>query len=152
MVGLETISSWRTKIFVWIGLPAIAIIGLVFSAADVVPAWQANAGNGTLGTFTPVHEDCGRRSCSWYGDFTATEGGAKRADVILYDEPDGMAEGKAVPARDTGARNGVFSTTGGYTWLLTTGLVAAGAIAAVAWIVMVVRLISRRRTRVPEPA
>ncbi|MER6004037.1 hypothetical protein ABT120_36110 [Nonomuraea angiospora] len=57
-----------------------------------------------------------------------------------------------MPARDTGARNGVFSTTGGYTWMLTTGLVAVGAIAAVAWIVMVVRLISRRRTRVPEPA
>jgi hypothetical protein len=143
----EKISGWRAKIFVWIGLPVIAIAGLIFGAFDLVPAWQAKAGNGTPGTFTALHEECGRRSCTWYGDFATTEGGRQRTDVILYDQPDGLAVGKAVPAHDTGARKGVFSAAGGSTWLLMTGFVVAGVIAGVAWVIIVVRLVSRRRTR-----
>jgi tetrahydromethanopterin S-methyltransferase subunit B len=69
--------------------------------------------------------------------------------VILYDEPDGLAKGNAVPARDTGARNGVFSSEGGLTWLLMTGFVLGAVIAAVAWIVIIVRALTRRRTAAP---
>lgn len=145
MVNFDKISGLRTKVFVWIGLPAIAIAALMFGAFDLVPAWQAKAGNGTPGTFTAVREECGRRSCTWHGDFAATEGGGQRTDVILYDEPDGLGVGQAVPARDTGARHGVFSTAGGSTWLLMTAFVVAGAIAAVVWVVMVLRWLSRRR-------
>lgn len=145
MAIFNKISEWRMKVFVWIGLPAIAIAGLMFGAFDLVPAWQAKAGNGTAGTFTAVREECGRRNCTWYGDFTASEGGARRTDVVLYDEPDGLAVGHDVPARDTGARNGVFSTAGGSTWLLVTGFVLAGVLSAAAWVVIVVRSISRRR-------
>lgn len=149
MAIFDKIGEYRTKIFVWIGLPVIAVLGLTFGAFDLLPAWQAKAGNGMPGTFTAVREECSRRNCSWYGDFAATEGGGQRTDVILYDEPDGMAVGDAVPARDTGARNGVFSTVGGYTWLLITGFVAAGVIAAAAWVVIVVRSLSRRRAPAP---
>ena len=141
----EKINSWRTKAFVWIGLPVIAIAGLLLGAFDLVPAWQAKAGNGTAGTFTAVHEECGRRNCSWYGDFAAGEGGARRTDVILYDEPDGLGVGKAVPAYDTGARKGVFAAAGGLTWLLLTGFVLVGVAAAVAWVVIVLRALNRRR-------
>lgn len=148
-VTTDMISGWRTKVFVWIGLPVIAVAGLMFGAFDLVPAWQAKAGKGTPGTFTAVHEECGRRSCSWDGDFAATEGGGRRADVILYDEPDGLGAGDAVPARDTGARNGVFAAAGGSTWLLVTGFVLAGVLAAVAWVVVVARWVSRRRAPGP---
>jgi hypothetical protein len=146
VVNSEKINGWRTKVFVWIGLPVIAVAALFFGAFDLVPAWQAKAGDGTPGTFTVVHEECGRRNCTWYGDFAATEGGGQRTDVILYDDPDGLAVGDAVPVRDTGARNGVFAAAGGSTWLLMTGFVLVGVIAAVAWVVIVVRTVRRRRS------
>jgi hypothetical protein len=143
------IGEWRAKVFVWIGLPVIAIAGLMFGAFDLAPAWQAKAGKGTSGTFTAVREDCGRRSCTWHGDFAATDGGGQRTDVILYDEPDALAAGDTVPARDTGARNGVFASEGGSTWLLLTGFAVAGVLAAVAWVIVVVRAVTRRRAPAP---
>ncbi|WP_143193951.1 hypothetical protein [Micromonospora sp. CB01531] len=142
---LNTINGWRTKAFVWIGLPVIAAIGLMMGATDLAPTWQAKNGGGTPGTFTAVNEECGRRNCEWRGDFVATEGGARRSDVILYDAPDGLTAGATAPARDTGARAGVFSTTGGSTYLLVTGLTLGGVIALVVWVVIIVRAIRRRR-------
>ncbi|MEU2613058.1 hypothetical protein ABZ570_15980 [Micromonospora sp. NPDC007271] len=155
MSFLNTINGWRTKVFVWIGLPVIAAIGLMLGVTDLAPAWQAKNGGGTPGTFTAVHEDCGRRNCEWRGTFEATEGGTPRTDVILYDAPDGLAPGATAPARDTGARAGVFSTTGGSTYLLVTGLTLAGVAALVAWVVIIVRAIRRRREAAqptPPPA
>lgn len=149
MANSDRFSRWRQAFFVWIGLPVIALIGLVVGMSDLVPAWQAKVGNGTEGTFTAVREDCNRRSCTWYGDFVTADGGARRTDVILYDEPDGIAVGQQVAARDTGARNGVFSTEGGYTYLIITGFVAGGLAAAVGWVLILVRTI-RRRLR-PRP-
>ncbi|MFI6331600.1 hypothetical protein ACIBBG_25245 [Micromonospora chersina] len=151
MSFLNTINGWRTKVFVWIGLPVIAAIGLMLSVTDLAPAWEAKNGGGTPGTFTAVNEECGRRNCEWHGTFVATEGGAQRADVILYDAPDGLAAGATAPALDSGARKGVFSTAGGSTYLLVTGLALAGVAALVAWVVIIVRAI-RRRSRRAEPA
>ncbi|MEH0982143.1 hypothetical protein [Micromonospora sp. CPCC 205556] len=149
---LDKINGWQTKVFVWIGLPVIVAIGVMLGAFDLVPAWEAKSGGGTPGTFTAVEEDCGRRSCTWHGDFVATEGGARRADVILYDAPDGLADGDTAPALDSGARKGVFSTTGGSTWLLVTGLTLAGAAAAVALVLIIVRKLRRRREAdLPDP-
>ncbi|MEU8296169.1 hypothetical protein AB0C04_02630 [Micromonospora sp. NPDC048909] len=144
MGTLSKISDWRAKVLVWVGLPVIAVIGLVMGAGDLGPAWQAKGGGGTAGTFTAVQEECGRRSCTWHGDFVA-EGGEKRADVILYDAPDGLMQGATAPARDSGARKGVFSTTGGSTWLIVTGLSLAGVVAAVIWVVVILRAVRRRR-------
>ncbi|MEU4367414.1 hypothetical protein [Micromonospora chersina] len=151
MSFLNTINGWRTKVFVWIGLPVIAAIGLMLSVTDLAPAWEAKNGGGTPGTFTAVNEECGRRNCEWHGTFVATEGGAQRADVILYDAPDGLAAGATAPALDSGARKGVFSTGGGSTYLLVTGLALAGVAALVAWVVIIVRAV-RRRSRRAEPA
>ncbi|MGC5017225.1 hypothetical protein [Micromonospora sp. DT47] len=145
MAFMDKISGWQTKVFVWIGLPAIAAIGLMLGGTDLVPTWQAKGGGGTAGTFTAVDEECSRRNCEWHGDFVATEGGARRTDVLLYDAPDGLTEGATAPARDTGARKGVFSTTGGSTWLVVTGMTVAGVLAAVAWVVIIVRMVRRRR-------
>ncbi|MEU3452520.1 hypothetical protein ABZ671_02780 [Micromonospora sp. NPDC006766] len=149
---LNTISGWRTKIFVWIGLPVIAAAALIFGTYDLAPAWQAKNGGGTEGTFTVEYQKCGRRSCDWRGTFIATEGDARRTDVILYDAPDGLAVGATAPARDTGARSGVFSTTGGSTYLLVTGITLAGAVALVAWVTIIVRAIRRRRAAAAEPS
>ncbi|WP_319459701.1 hypothetical protein [Micromonospora sp. RTP1Z1] len=142
---LEKINDWRLKFFLWVGLPVIAVMGLAFAAPDLAPAWQAKSGGGAAGTFTAVSEQCGRRSCSWHGDFVADEGGAPRKHVILYDAPDGLAQGGTAHARDTGARKGVFATAGGSTWLLVTGFTVAAALAAVGWVVLVVTTILRRR-------
>ncbi|GAA3734634.1 hypothetical protein [Micromonospora maritima] len=149
MSFLNKIDGWRTKVFVWIGLPVIAGIGLMMGATDLLPTWQAHNGGGTAGTFTAVYEDCGRRNCEWRGTFAADQGDARRADVILYDAPDGLAVGATAPARDTGARAGVFSTTGGSTYLLVTGLTLAGVAALVAWLVIIVRAVRNRRAK-PE--
>lgn len=150
MFNSDKINRWRTAILVWVGLPALAVVGLRFGATDLLPAWEARAGKGTPGTFTATREECSsRRTCNWHGDFTADDGDGARTDVVLYDEPDGLQVGDSVPARDTGARKGVFSVAGGSTWLLVTGFVVAGLIAAVAWVVMLVRWLGRRRAKRP---
>ncbi|MFE9691635.1 hypothetical protein [Micromonospora sp. NPDC005806] len=151
MSSLSTINGWRTKVFLWIGLPVIAAIGLMLSVTDLAPAWEAKNGGGTPGTFTAVNEECGRRNCEWHGTFVAAEGAARRADVILYDAPDGLTAGATAPARDSGARKGVFSAAGGSTYLLVTGLALAGVVALVAWVVIIVRAIRGPRKRA-EPS
>ncbi|WP_406038860.1 hypothetical protein OG799_26970 [Micromonospora sp. NBC_00898] len=142
---LQKISDWRLKFFLWVGLPVIAVMGFAFAAPDLAPVWQAKSGGGAAGMFTAVSERCGRRNCTWYGDFVPDAGGASRKHVILYDAPDGLAQGGTTPARDTGAGKGVFATAGGSTWLLVTGFTVAAALAAVGWVGLVVTTILRRR-------
>jgi hypothetical protein len=146
MSETSTSADWRTKIFLWFGLPVIAVGGLVFGSQDVVPAWQAKSGNGTPGSFTAVREDCGRRSCSFYGNWKAADASRTRTDVILYDEPDSLRVGGSTDAIDSGGRAGVFATAGGYTYLLVTGLTLGGGVALVAWVIFLLRTLRRRRT------
>ena len=146
MGALTKIGNWRTAILVWVGLPVIAVLGLLFGSVDVIPAWQAKEGTGTAGTFTADREDCGRRSCSFYGTWQAADGSKTRADVILYDEPDSLRVGGKTEAIDSGARKGVFATAGGSTYLLVTGFTLAGLAAAVAWIIVLARAVRRRKT------
>lgn len=145
-------SNWRTKIFTWIGLPLIAVIGLGISVRDVIPAWDAKNGNGTAGTFTAKREDCGRRSCSFYGDWVSSDGSKTRPDVILYDEPDSMQVGDTTDALDTGARAGVFTKGGSGTFYLTVGLTIAGLAAAIGFIFVLIRRFSRKREPAPAAA
>lgn len=151
MSALKKFDKWQTKVFLWFGLPVIAVIGLVFGSADLVPAWQAKGGTGTPGTFTVVREDCGRRSCTWYGDWAATDGTKKRSDVILYDEPDSLKVGGKVEALDSGARNGVFATAGGTTYLLVSGMTLAGLLAAIGFVFFLVKKV-RGRSRATDEA
>jgi hypothetical protein len=133
------------KIFLWIGLPVIAIIGLGFSVQDVIPAWDAKNDKGTVGTFTAKREDCGRRSCSFYGDWAAADGSKTRTDVILYDEPDSLKIGGTTEALDTGARKGVFTKGGSGTFYLTLALAIAGLAAAIGFIFFLIRQFTRKR-------
>ncbi|MFI7541885.1 hypothetical protein [Actinoplanes sp. NPDC049599] len=149
---MSKISDWRMKFFLWIGLPVIAGLGLLFGAFDLVPAWQAHGGSGTAGTFTAEREECGRRSCSFHGSWTAADGSAKRDDVILYDEPDSLRTGATVEALDSGARKGVFATAGGSTYLLVTGFVLAGVAALVGWVFVLRNAFRRRRDPAAVPA
>lgn len=143
--------KWQTKVFLWFGLPVIAAIGAMLGGFDLVPAWQAKGGNGTPGTFTAVREDCGRRSCSFYGDWVASDGSKTRSDVILYDEPDSLRVGGETAALDSGARKGVFATAGGSTYLLVTGMVLAGLAAAIGFVVFLVKTVRRRSQAKAEP-
>jgi hypothetical protein len=135
------------KFLLWVGLPFFALLGLALAVPDVASAWQARSGGGTAGTFTARYETCSRRHCTWHGDFVPDGAGTPRNDVIVYDEPDGLTSGATVAARDTGARRGVFAAQGGSTWLLFTGLAVAGALAAIGWVVVLVRAIANRRRR-----
>jgi hypothetical protein len=150
MSASTKIADWRMKFFLWVALPVIAVLGLVFGSVDVIPAWQAKSGSGTSGTFTATREDCGRRSCSFYGTFVSADGSKNREDVILYDEPDSLRVGGKTEAIDSGARKGVFATAGGLTYLLVTGFTLAGVAAAVGWIIYLVMSI-RRRKPAPQP-
>ncbi|GAA0809848.1 hypothetical protein [Spirilliplanes yamanashiensis] len=142
---LGKISEWRAKIFLWAGLPLIAAGGIIFGGLDVVPAWQAHNGAGTAGVFTALREECGRRSCSFHGSWTAADGGSSRPDVILYDEPASLAVGGTTPAIDSGARTGVFATAGGPTYLFVTAFLVAGLAAAAGWVFVLRRALRRRR-------
>lgn len=151
MSVLKKLDKWQTKVFLWFGLPVIAAIGIMLGAFDLVPAWQAKGGGGTPGTFTALREDCGRRSCSFYGDWVATDGSKTRSDVILYDEPDSLRVGGKTEALDSGARKGVFATAGGSTYLLVTGMVVAGLAAAIGFVVFLVKTFRRRKQAKAEP-
>lgn len=146
---LSKISDWRMKFFLWVGLPLVAAGGILFGASDLVPAWQAHGGGGTTGTFTAERKECGRRSCSFHGSWKPADGGASRDDVILYDEPDSFITGATTEAVDTGARNGVFATAGGSTYLLVTGFFVAGLAALVGWVFVILGAVRRRRAPVP---
>jgi hypothetical protein len=147
---LNKIENVRMTFFLWVGLPLIAFAGLFYGSQDIVPAWQAKNGSGVVGTFTAVRQECGRRSCSFHGRWEAADGSAKRSDVILHDEPDSLTLGGRTEARDTGDRNGVFATSGGYTYLLVTGFVVAGAAAAIGWVAFLLRTFRRRRPEAAE--
>ena len=147
---LSKIVELRVKIFLWVGLPVVAAIGLLYGATDLVPSWQAKNGSGTVGTFTAERKDCGKRNCSFYGPWQAKEGGKSRSDVILYDEPDSLQVGGTVEAIDSGARKGVYATTGGSTYLLVTAFTVGGLLAAIGWVFFLYRTFTRRRE--PQPA
>jgi hypothetical protein len=150
---LSKISDWRMRFFLWIGLPIIAAMGIMFGAFDLVPAWQAHGGGGTPGTFTAEREECGRRSCSLHGSWAAADGSARRDDVVLFDEPDSLRTGQTTEAVDTGARAGVFATAGGSTYLLVSGFVLAGLAALVGWAIVIRNAVRhRRRSAVPVAA
>ncbi|WP_416901216.1 hypothetical protein [Micromonospora echinospora] len=139
-------AGWGMKFLLWAGLPFFALLGLALAVPDVASAWQAKSGDGTAGTFIARYETCGR-DCTWHGDFVPDGGGTPRNDVIVYDEPDGLTPGATVAARDTGARRGVFAAQGGNTWLIFTGLAVAGTLAAIGWVVILVRaMVKRLRT------
>lgn len=148
---LSKINNWRTKFFLWIGLPVIAVMGIMFGAFDLVPAWQAHNGGGTVGTFTAEREQCGRRSCNLHGSWVSADGQERRGDVTVYDEPDSLTVGGTTEALDTGARSGVFATAGGSTYLLVSAFVVAGLAALVGW-VFVIRNAVRSRRRSPATA
>jgi hypothetical protein len=143
---LSKISEWRMKFFLWIGLPIIAAMGAMFGAFDLVPAWQAHGGGGTIGTFTAEREECSRRSCDFFGSWAAKDGSERRADVVLYDEPDALTTGQTVEAADTGARKGVFATAGGSTYLLVSAFVVGGLAALAGWVLVIRNALRGRRS------
>ncbi|GGQ51042.1 hypothetical protein [Couchioplanes azureus] len=143
---MSKISEWRTKIGLWIGLPLFAAAAIAYGATDLVPAWKAHNGGGTTGTFTAEREECGRRSCSFYGAWEAAGGDRRRSDVKLFDEPDSLVVGQAVEAVDTGA-SGVFAAAGGSTYLFVTGFMAAGFAALAGWVFVIRNALRRRRQR-----
>ncbi|MBV1853251.1 hypothetical protein [Catellatospora tritici] len=130
---MSTLSDWRMKFFKWVGLPIIAFIGFFGGATDLVPAWHAHNGHGTVGTFTALRYECGRHDCDFHGSWAADDGSSRREDVILYDEPDALRLGETIPALDSGARAGVFGTEGGTTYLLMAGLTLGGVAALIGW-------------------
>lgn len=145
-------TSWRVKLFVYVLVPILGLVGLVSAGSDLGPAWDAKSGKGTAGSFTAVRVQCSRRHCTTYGDFTPTSGGSKRTDVILYDDHDHLGPGERTPALDSGADNGVYSTAGGYSWLVDTLVLVGSALALVVWAaVLAGRLVGRVRSRGPSP-
>jgi hypothetical protein len=143
MGATTKLSDWRMKSFRWVLLPLMATMLLYYGSFDLVPAWRAHNGNGTVGIFSADEERCSR-TCSFYGTWTAADGSSTREDVIIYDEPDSLRVGGQTEAIDSGARKGVFASSGGWMYLLITGLTLGGAVAAVGWVIFVVRTLRRR--------
>lgn len=139
------------KFFLWVGLPFVVFIGFRAAVTDLVPAWQAHGGSGTVGIFTAEREECGKRSCDFYGSWVAADGSKRLDDIGLYDEPDSLIAGRTVEAVDTGAPENVFATAGGSTYLLLTAFPLAGVAALVGW-VFVIRNAFRRRRAAAVPA
>ncbi|GHH79360.1 hypothetical protein GCM10018781_57230 [Kitasatospora indigofera] len=144
---------WRMSIFLWIGLPFIAFVGIAKAAPDLLPAWKAHGGSGVTGTFMAAEESCSHGSCDYYGSWKAADGTSTRTNVLLYDEPASMRVGGTAEALDSGAAGGVFSTEGGSAYLLVTAFAVGGLAAAIAWPVFLWRTWrSSRRPRTTSPA
>ncbi|MBQ0894765.1 hypothetical protein KBX37_16935 [Micromonospora sp. U56] len=144
MTSVKDVSDWRKYLLVC--LPIFAVVGL-FNVGDLVPAWRAKSGNGTVGVFTAEREQCRKRVCNFYGSWKASDGSATRSDVILYDDPDGLRLDGTVEAIDSGHSKGVFASAGGSTYLTITGMTVAGAAAVVGWVYVVIRTVRARRRR-----
>ncbi|WP_459648328.1 hypothetical protein [Kitasatospora sp. Ki12] len=146
---------WRMSIFLWIGLPFIAFLGIAKAAPDLVPAWEAQSGSGVSGTFTVARKVCSHGSCDVYGGWKAADGTSTRTDVLLYDGADSLRVGDTAVALDSGAPGGVFATGGGSAYLLVTAFAVGGLAAAIAWPVFLWRTWSswrRGRTSSRESA
>ncbi|MFC6593515.1 hypothetical protein [Kitasatospora paranensis] len=152
MIDSPAKRHWRMSLFLWVGLPFIAFVGIAKAAPDLVPAWKAQSGSGVIGTFTAAREVCSHGSCDFYGDWKAADGTAARTDVLLYDGPDSLRIGETAAARDSGAAGGVFSTGGGSSYLLVTAFAVGGLAAAIAWPVFLWRTWRSSRGRhTPSP-
>ncbi|MFD9129053.1 hypothetical protein [Kitasatospora sp. NPDC059571] len=155
MINSPAKRHWRMSVFLWIGLPFIAFVGIAKAAPDLVPAWKAQSGSGVTGTFTAAREVCSHGSCDFYGDWKAADGTSTRTNVLLYDGPDSMPVGETAVALDSGAPGGVFATGGGSSHLLLTAFAVGGLAAAIAWPVFLWRTWRTshgRRIPSPEPA
>ena len=132
----------------WVGLPVIAVAGLYFGLRDGGAAWKAHNGDGVAGTFVATRAMCkvtGDSCSTIYGTFTPAGGGAERTDVVLYEAPESLENGGQVTAIDTGAPYGVFPTGGGTAYIMYSVFAGGGAVAAIAWILIMVSKFRRRR-------
>ncbi|WP_018348957.1 hypothetical protein [Longispora albida] len=148
----ESKTDWRTAIFMWAGLPLIAGLALFFGSQDLIPSWKAHNGDGKAGIFSATYEECKKRrrggtSCTLHGTWKADDGSATRAKVVLYDEPDTIPADGKVAALDTGAEDGVFAKDGGSKYLVHTGIVLVGLLAAAGWIFYIVRFFRKRAAK-----
>jgi hypothetical protein len=122
------------KIVAWFAFAVVGVCLVWFPSRDVIPAWQARLGSGVVGTFVAEREECERtgklqrESCTLYGRWVADDGNSRRDNVLIYDEPRGLRVGGTTEARDTGARNGVYATAGGFTFLLTSAMPIVGIV------------------------
>jgi hypothetical protein len=139
--------SVRLTVLLWVGLPVMAYVG-VLAAINLGPAVRAAQGQGTPGIFTGVREQCGRGSCTLFGDWVASDGRRTRVNVRLHGGPDSLGVGDSAPAFDTGDSDGVFANERDRRYVvLIAGMTLLGAAAAVGWIVFLVRTLHGRLVR-----
>ncbi|MFC0007874.1 LapA family protein [Micromonospora siamensis] len=138
--------SWVTAAFFWLLGPLVIVFCLGGGILGVGPAWRAQFGEGTTGTFTADRTEC-RKGCLIYGDFVSADGGVSRSDVLLLDGPERMDPGATEPAKYTGGESSVYSTSGGASWLWVLGMALVGAVVAVGWLAFGISWLRARRRR-----
>ncbi|MBO3743334.1 hypothetical protein [Actinoplanes flavus] len=135
-------------LLVWLGLPAVAAVILLFSAQDTRAAWAARGDDGVRGTFVTGPNNCSGSACTPYGDWTAADGNSGRKDVILYDPPRLLTPGDEVEALDAGARNGVFTVGGdGLTRTVVTAFTGVAVFLLLVWLAALAVTVPRYRRR-----
>lgn len=151
---LGKIGHWRRKFFLWVVIPAMAVVAVFTGVQDLGPSLRAKQGEGVVGTFTATHEKCRRRSCTVHGTFTATDGSSKRENLILRDSGDSLSIGDTAPALDSGDDDAVFPPGGGAGVPLSIGFLAVGSLILAGYLFVLVRKIRRRRAGAapPDPA
>src|SRR5215831_13279143 len=118
---LPAMNMWevllRVRWWIWHAVGGVlGVLFIVFGVPAVGPAWSAHTGGGTPGTFTAVQESCGRRSCTWTGEFRPNDGGSPRTDIEIADGGTKItAVGDRVLAVDTGGPV-VYPPGGGDDW------------------------------------
>jgi hypothetical protein len=119
------------RFFGWIVALLLGVAMLLFGYRNLIPAWQAAAGSGVVGTFTAERRECTRHktgeSCVLYGSWVASDGSSRRDHVLIYDQPKGLRVGGKAKALDTGAQ-GVFAARFGLTFLMATALTVGGLV------------------------
>jgi len=117
-------------------LPPLAVLFAVLGGMDTGPAWHAWHGEGRRGWAVAEVLTCDK-TCSWTGSFRSDDGAVVRADVWIWDPPDGARVGDRVRALDTGDRTAVFEESGDGArreWWLAFGFLAFGVLYLVWWL------------------
>ncbi|MBO0830452.1 MAG: hypothetical protein J2P29_00635 [Actinobacteria bacterium] len=136
-----------------VGLVTLVALGLMAAlpvmAREDVQALLVHLGQGQPGYFTGYFHSCSE-SCGWVGDFTASDGSARRNGVT-------MAPGATitpidrVPAVSTGSAGPVYPAGGGTGWIplaITLAVLAVCLVVEALWVTSRIR--QRRAERQSE--
>ena len=142
----ERLGEGAFRLLWWIGVPIFMAFTLPLLIHDAGPAYRAEFGHGTPGTFTAVSRDCDK-SCVSTGDWRSLDGRQVRRHVTLASGAGAPHPGQTSAAVDTGDRVSVYPAGGNSDWLFITGFLTILTGVSVVWLYLVIGRLREWRVR-----